>query len=82
MPTECSPDFFGFEPVEGRAVIAAFDAGAITSDAGTTDLLVEIREATKLGPIAERRVLTVRLRRCAPFAGDTLEGLAAAVAEA
>ena len=34
MPTECSRDFFGFEPVEGRAVVAAFDAGAITSDAG------------------------------------------------
>src|SRR4249920_537123 len=34
MPTECRPDFFGFEPVEGREVVAAFDAGAITSDAG------------------------------------------------
>ena len=34
MPTECSPNFFGFEPVEGRAVVAAFDAGAVTSDAG------------------------------------------------
>ena len=34
MPTECSPDFFGFEPVEGRAMVAAFDAGAVTSDAG------------------------------------------------
>jgi hypothetical protein len=34
MPTECSPDFFGFEPVAGREVIAAFDAGAVTSDAG------------------------------------------------
>lgn len=34
MPTECSPDFFGFEAVEGRAVVATFDAGAITSDAG------------------------------------------------
>jgi hypothetical protein len=34
MRTECSPDFFGFEPVEGREVIAAFDAGAISSDAG------------------------------------------------
>jgi hypothetical protein len=33
MPTE-SPDLFGFEPVEGRAVVAAFDAGAVTSDAG------------------------------------------------
>ena len=34
MPTERRPDFFGFEPVEGRAVVAAFDAGTITSDAG------------------------------------------------
>ena len=34
MPTECRPDFFGFSPVEGREVVAAFDAGAITSDAG------------------------------------------------
>src|SRR3984893_18258738 len=34
MPTECSRDLFGFLPVEGRAVVAAFDGGAITSDAG------------------------------------------------
>src|SRR5260370_9969399 len=34
MPTECISDLFGFEPVEGREVIAAFDAGAISSDAG------------------------------------------------
>jgi hypothetical protein len=34
MPTECSADFFGFAPVEGREVVAAFDGGAITSDAG------------------------------------------------
>jgi hypothetical protein len=34
MPTECTLDFFRFEPVEGREVVAAFDAGAITSDAG------------------------------------------------
>jgi hypothetical protein len=34
MPTECTSDFFGFEPVEGREVVAAFDGGAITSDAG------------------------------------------------
>ena len=34
MPTECSADFFEFEPVEGRKVVAAFDGGAITSDAG------------------------------------------------
>src|SRR3977135_1609900 len=34
MQTECIPDMFGFEAVEGRRVVAAFDGGAITSDAG------------------------------------------------
>jgi hypothetical protein len=34
MPTECSRDLVGFAPVEGREVVAAFDGGAITSDAG------------------------------------------------
>ena len=34
MPTECNSDLFGFAPVEGRAVVAAFDGGAVTSDAG------------------------------------------------
>jgi hypothetical protein len=32
--THCSTDLFGFETVEGREVVAAFDGGAITSDAG------------------------------------------------
>src|SRR6201981_2944228 len=34
MPTECSGDLFGFTAGEGREVVAAFDGGAITSDAG------------------------------------------------
>jgi hypothetical protein len=34
MPTECSPALFEFAPVEGRAVVAGFDGGAITSNAG------------------------------------------------
>src|SRR6202162_327206 len=34
MPTECSADLFGFAPVAGREVVAAFDGGAISSDAG------------------------------------------------
>jgi hypothetical protein len=34
MQTECSPALFDFAPVEGRAVVAGFDGGAITSDAG------------------------------------------------
>jgi hypothetical protein len=34
MPTQCSPDLFGFARVAGRSVVAGFDGGAITSDAG------------------------------------------------
>src|SRR5918911_4222699 len=34
MPTECSADQFGFAAVDGRAVVAAFDGGRVTSDAG------------------------------------------------
>ena len=34
MPPECSSDLFGFSRVEGRTVVAAFDGGAVTSDAG------------------------------------------------
>ena len=34
MPTECSADLFGFAPVEGRAVVAGFDGGRMTSEAG------------------------------------------------
>ena len=34
MPTECSPELFEFAPVDRRVVVAGFDGGAITSDAG------------------------------------------------
>ena len=34
MQTECNPDQLLFAPVDGRAVVASFDGGAITSDAG------------------------------------------------
>jgi Transposase DDE domain group 1 len=34
MQTECSADLFGFARVEGRAVVAGFDGGRMTSDAG------------------------------------------------
>jgi hypothetical protein len=47
MPTDCSADLFAFEPVEGRAVMAAFDGGMITSDAGAL-LLGSTDRAIKL----------------------------------
>jgi hypothetical protein len=34
MPTQCSRDLFGYEVVEGREVVAAFDGGDHTTDAG------------------------------------------------
>jgi hypothetical protein len=34
MQTECSADLFGFAPVEGRKIVAAFDGGTMTSEAG------------------------------------------------
>src|SRR5215203_5337650 len=45
MPTECNPDLFEFPRVEGRAVVASFDGGRITSEAGalllgTTDKVI------------------------------------------
>ena len=34
MPTECKPGLFDFPRVEGRTVVASFDGGRITTDAG------------------------------------------------
>ena len=49
MPTECSATLFEFAPVEGRRVVAGFDGGAITSDAGAlllgqTDRAIRLTE--------------------------------------
>ena len=34
MPTECTSESFGFSRVEGRRVVAGFDGGAVSSEAG------------------------------------------------
>jgi hypothetical protein len=34
MPTQCNPELLDFARADGRAVVASFDGGAITSDAG------------------------------------------------
>ena len=54
MQTECSADLFGFAPVDGRAVVAAFDGGTMTSDAG----------ALLLGAADRAIGLTERLAAC------------------
>ena len=53
MPTECSADLFEFAPVEGRAVVAGFAGGAITSDAGALLLRAADRAIGLLGRFAE-----------------------------
>src|SRR5690348_3124575 len=54
MPTECNPNRFAFAPAEGRPVVASFDGGAITSDAG----------ALRLGATDRMLGLTRRLAAC------------------
>jgi hypothetical protein len=54
MLTECSRDLFGYEGVEGRQVVAAFDGGQVTSDAG----------ALLLGAANRALGLVRRLARC------------------
>jgi hypothetical protein len=47
MPTECSTEAFEFAPVEGHKVVASFDGGRITSDAGAL-LLGQASRALRL----------------------------------
>jgi hypothetical protein len=54
MDTECGADRFGFAAVEGRAGVAAFDGGKMTSEAG----------AMLLGATDRRVRLVERLAGC------------------
>ena len=60
MPTECSASLFEFAPVAGRQVVAGFDGGTITSDAGalllgSTDRAIRMTERFA-GCFTDRRV--------------------------
>jgi hypothetical protein len=52
MPTQCSRDLFGYEGVEGRQVVAAFDGGEVTSDAGGLLLSATDRAIGLVGRLA------------------------------
>jgi hypothetical protein len=60
MLTECNSDSFEFAPVEGRRVVACFDGGKITSDAGAL-LLGQSDRAIKL---IDRLAVCFQDRRC------------------
>src|SRR5271155_5151974 len=80
MATECTPNMFGFEAVEGRAVVAAFDGGAITSDAGAlllgaTDRV--IRMVDRLGScFVDRRAPAAGAHSVATLVGQRIIGIA------
>ena len=75
MPTECNPTLFEFAPVDGRRVVAAFDGGAITSDAGAlllgeTDRAIRLTERfatcftdARVPELVEHEVSTMVLQR-------------------
>jgi hypothetical protein len=52
MRTECNPDPLLFAPVEGRTVVASFNGGAITSDAGALLLGATDRAIDLVGRVA------------------------------
>ena len=80
MQTECIPALFEFAPVEGRPVVAAFDGGAITSDAGAlllgeTDRAIRLTERfaacfgdTRAVELVEHQVATLVTQRVAGIA--------------
>src|SRR6202041_2662920 len=75
MPTECTPALFEFPPVESRHVVAGFDGGAITSDAGAlllgqTDRAIRLTERfaacftdTRSAGLVEHQVETLVMQR-------------------
>ena len=80
MPTDCTPNFFEFEAVEGRKVVAAFDAGPVTSNAGAL-LLGATDRAIGMMPrfascfddwrrqdLIEHQAVTLRASPFSPFA--------------
>jgi len=71
MPTECSPTLFDFAPVEGRRVVASFDGGANTSDAGAL-LLGQANRAIRL---SERFAACFTDRRTAELVEHQVETL-------
>ena len=80
MPAECNPELFEFAPVEGRAVVAGFDGGAITSDAGALLLGATDGAIRLVDRFAEcfidRRKAELVVHRVATLVGQRIYGIA------
>ena len=80
MLTECNPGLFDFGSVEGRRVIAAFDGGRVTSDAGAlllgaTDRAIGLIERFA-GCFADGRSAKDVEHRLATLVGQRVFGIA------
>jgi DDE family transposase len=80
MQTECSADLFGFTPVESRKVVAAFDGGTMTSDAGAmllgaTDKQIRLVERFA-GCFSDHRVADLIEHSVRSLVGQRVFGLA------
>jgi Transposase DDE domain group 1 len=80
MPTKCSSDSFEFAAVEGRRVVAEFDGGSITSDAGAL-LLGATDRAIKLidrfaGCFQDRRCPELIEHSVTTLVGQRIYGIA------
>src|ERR1700694_796968 len=80
MQTECSADLFGFAPVEGRAVVAAFDGGKMTSEAGAmllgaTDRTIRLVERFA-GCFSDHRTAELVEHTVARMVGQRVFGIA------
>ena len=80
MQIECNADLFGFAPVEGRKVVAAFDGGTMTSEAGAmlhgaTDRQIRLIERLA-GCFTDHRVAELVVHEVAGLVGQRVLGIA------
>jgi len=80
MQTECSADLFGFTAVDGRAVVAGFDGGRMTSEAGAMLLGATDRAIGLIGRFAgcftDHRAPDLIEHRVATLVGQRVFGMA------
>jgi len=80
MPAECNADLFGFARVEGRDVVASFDGGRMTSDAGAVLLAATDRVVRVIDRFAacftDQRSPTLVEHSVATLVGQRIYGLA------
>jgi Transposase DDE domain group 1 len=80
MQTQCSADLFGFAPVEGRRVVAAFDGGTMTSEAGAMLLGAADRQIRLIerfaGCFTDRRAADLVVHEVAGLVGQRVLGIA------